>query len=452
MIGRGMGENCCLSWGRTKKLPHKHFYLDWMPRNDGAFTHHPGCSLPYGMGRSYGDSCLLGSGTLIHTRRLNRFQSFDIKTGLIRVEAGITFDEILKMTVPRGWFIPVSPGTKYVTVGGAIANDIHGKNHHLKGTFGSHVKKFGLLRSDQKEMTCSPTENKNYFEATIGGLGLTGLILWVEFQLTPIPSSYLKVENIQFQGLSEFDELSQASDGSYEYTVAWVDSTKNITDSGNGHTFRGIFMRGSFTGEDQVRSAYKVHKKSFLSVPYNAPSFLLNPLSIRAFNSLYFHKQRRKKWTGITHYHPYFYPLDAVDGWNRLYGSPGFFQFQCVLPMKNKDALKEIISTITKSGLGSFLTVLKKFGGYSSPGWLSFPMEGYTLTLDFSNKGPSTQRLFKQLHKIVFEGEGRLYPAKDSLMPAHMFQHFYPRWVELEKIKDPKINSEFWKRVTSKSP
>lgn len=398
--------------------------------------------LPFGLGRSYGDSCLNEGGTLLSTTSLSRFISFDHATGVLACEAGVSLAEILQLVVPRGWFLPVTPGTKFVTLGGAIANDVHGKNHHADGTFGRHVRRFELLRSDGSRRICSPTENVELYRATIGGLGLTGLITWAEIQLRPIANPLIAAESIRFRDLDEFYEINAASERDYRYTVAWVDVT-----AGGKRLGRGIYNRGNHAAPVD-RDLPKLRWTSRITVPFDAPSFTVNPLTVRAFNFAYYRKQLRKVRAGLTPYEPFFYPLDALAKWNRVYGRKGFFQYQCVVPQES-DAMRRILAEIARSAEGSPLVVLKTFGSLESPGMLSFPRPGVTLALDFPNRGERTLRLFERLDAIVAEVGGRLYPAKDARMPASLFQQSYPNWREFAAYVDPKFSSSFWRRVTA---
>ena len=275
------------------------------------------------MGRSYGDVCLLQHGTLLTTPHLDRLISLSRETGLLRCEAGVTLAQILDFAVPRGWFLPVSPGTKYVTVGGAIANDIHGKHHHVAGTFGLHTLRFELVRSDGTQVVCSPTENPEWYAATIGGVGLTGLITWAELQLRPIVSRRIRCQSTKFVGLDEFIALSEAS-AHKEYSVAWIDCVAQ------GRNFaRGIFLQGE---HDENPEPLTPLDKPKLALPVDLPAFALSRTTVGAFNTLYYHKQMAKVRTGLIDYEPYFYPLDRILQWNRLYGKQGLLQFQCVLP------------------------------------------------------------------------------------------------------------------------
>jgi FAD/FMN-containing dehydrogenase len=433
----------CQSWGRYPVVEQKiHSGLQW--RSESLDLRKlEGTILPYGLGRSYGDVCLNGDNWIIPTRALDRFISLDTQKGLLRCEAGVSLDEILQVIVPRGWFLAVTPGTKFVTVGGAIANDAHGKNHHRAGTFGCHVTQFELLRSDGRRLLCSRDSQRDLFSATVGGMGLTGLITWAEIRLTPIKSRRIDQRAMKFSSLDDFFTLSDEGEKQYSYTVAWIDCQSSGRKLG-----RGIFYAGNHCETGPLTSTRKPSK---LAVPFDFPGFVLNGLSVRAFNWLYYHKQTRVVVENTIDYEPFFYPLDAVGDWNRIYGKRGFFQYQCVVPHKDSAPIRDILSVIAKSGQGSFLAVLKVMGDKLSPGMMSFPRAGVTLALDFPNKGRRTQALFAQLDTIVREAGGRLYSAKDACMTADDFQRYYPDWTEFAKHIDPKFSSSFWRRVTGQS-
>ena len=399
--------------------------------------------LPVGMGRSYGDSCLLNGGTLLDARGMDRFLAFDAATGLLRCEAGVTLAEILEFAVPRGWFLPVTPGTKFVTMGGAIANDVHGKNHHIAGTFGCHVPRFELVRSNGERFECTPTQNPSLYEATIGGMGLTGLITWAELQLRPIVSRKIKYEGIKFNGIDEFVALSNASQH-IEYTVAWIDCVST------GKNFaRGIFMQGDHSAQPEALTA---SGKPKLTLPIDLPAFLMNKATIGAFNTAYYNKQFSKHKLALVDYEPFFYPLDSVHHWNRAYGKDGLLQFQCVLPWEPdglQQGIVQVLKAITGSGLASFLAVIKVFGNGRSPGMMSFPVPGITLALDFPVRGDRSFDLTERLADITAEYGGKMYPAKDARMEPRHFQQFYPQWQDFARFIDPAFSSAFWQRVTA---
>jgi FAD/FMN-containing dehydrogenase len=428
------------SWGRYPVHQAVLKPLHWQGDFPAVLQGGNGGALAVGLGRSYGDVCLLDGGTLLPTTAMDRLLGFDAATGLLTAEAGITLAQILDFAVPRGWFLPVSPGTKYVTLGGAIANDIHGKNHHVAGTFGCHVPAFELVRSDGSRRICSAKENPELYAATIGGLGLTGVITWAQLRLKPIVSRGIDYEGIQFHGIDEFLDLTSKAQH-LEYTVSWVD----VTSTGKNFC-RGIFMQGEHS---QTPAPLTVSAKPKLVFPFDAPGFALNRASVSAFNALYFHKQIQPRVTALQDYEPFFYPLDAVLHWNRMYGRRGLLQFQYVIPWENaREGTVAVLQEVAKSGLASFLAVLKAFGDQPSPGMMSFPKPGITLALDFPIKPAKSFALFDRLAAMTLEFGGRLYPAKDARMTAAQFQAFYPQWQSFARYKDPALSSSFWKRVT----
>lgn len=435
-----MASRVMSSWGNVIRAPHVVYGL--RGRHDAFPTlRGPGTVLPFGNGRSYGDSCLNVGGALLQTRSLDRFIHFDREAGVLACEAGVLLADILRLVVPAGWFLPVVPGTCYVTVGGAIANDVHGKNHHQAGTFGRHVRQLELLRSDGARLVCSSRENLDWFAATVGGLGLTGVITWAELQLRPILSRRLDVESVRFRNLAEFFALCDEAERSHEYTVAWVDCLSRGTRLG-----RGILQCANHSQQQACAQSVPDRK---MAVPFPPPVSLVNGLSLRIFNTVHYHRQRGQRKRTNEDYPAFFFPLDRILQWNRLYGPAGFYQYQCVVPMPvAHEATTELLETIARSGLGSFLAVLKRFGTVSSPGVLSFPREGVTLALDFPNKGAAVERLFQSLDRIVRTAGGALYPAKDGRMPGVLFKSGYPRWQEFARYIDPACSSSFWRRVT----
>lgn len=425
------------SWGRYPKVDCRLETLFWTDQFPAAPL--PAAVLAVGMGRSYGDVCLLEGGTLLSTRGLDRFLHFDPATGLLRCESGVTLAQILQFAVPRGWFLPVTPGTKYVSVGGAIANDVHGKNHHVAGTFGNHVPSFELVRSDGARMVCSLQENSEMYCATIGGMGLTGLITWAEVQLRPIASRKIRYESIKFRGIDEF--LAISSEGRSECTMAWIDCVSR------GRNFaRGIYMQGDHAEESGPKRATPEPR---LAVPFDFPPWALNRTSMRVFNELYYRKQLRRHVGGLVDYERFFYPLDSILHWNRIYGKRGFLQFQCVIPWQyGRDGTLAMLEAIAESGLASFLAVLKVMGDVPSLGLMSFSQPGITLALDIAIVPGVTFPLFDRLAGMTRELGGRLYPAKDARMTGPQFRAFYPQWRQFAEYRDPAFTSSFWERVT----
>ncbi len=432
------------SWGRYPVARQDGQRLDWMldrlPQTEAGTT-----LLAQGAARSYGDVCLNDGGRLLLTENLDRFIEFDKQQGIVTCESGLTLAELLEYIVPHGWFVPVTPGTKYVSIGGMLANDVHGKNHHVEGTFGCHVLEFELLRSDGKKYRCSANENSALFSATIGGLGLTGFVNWVKFRLKPIASNMLDTETLKFTSIREFYELSSRSDRDWEYTVAWIDAVSS------GKSFgRGLFMRGKHAEPGSLAGENPPLKmKKGLHIPFDFPAFVLNPLSIRAFNSLYYHKVRKDRVTGQQGFNPFFYPLDSLYNWNRIYGKRGLLQYQCVVPHENGiEIIEQLLRLCADSRLGSFLSVIKVFGDIPSPGMLSFPRSGITLALDFANVGSRLYRLLDKMDEIVVAANGAVYPAKDARMKAASFFHYYPRWDEFSQHIDERFSSGFLRRMT----
>lgn len=399
--------------------------------------------LAHGCGRSYGDVCLNEGGRIVLTTNLDRFLAFHPSTGILRAEAGVTLEDVLSLVVPHGWFLPVTPGTRYVSLGGAVANDIHGKNHHVAGTFGCHVRALELVRSDGSRTRCSPYEHQDLFAATIGGLGLTGIISWVEIQLTRIMSVF--VQEVQ-ERVDRFDDLIDttiSAEQQSEYVVSWFDVTV-----GGSHSGRGLVLRGDFVNEDDGSLQQHVMPTPRLSIPFEAPSWLLSRPTIRMFNEVWYRRSLRRIVRRRRHYVPFFYPLDAIARWNLLYGRRGMLQYQCVVPFDGgREALREIIGVLHKSGVSSFLAVVKTFGDVRSPGMLSFPRPGLTLTLDMPNIGAQLLTALDRCDRVVREVGGRIYPAKDARMSSDMFLATYPEAENFVSFIDPHCSSSFWRRV-----
>lgn len=401
--------------------------------------------LAYGNGRSYGDSCQAQSGTVVDMRGMNRILSFDPETGLMEAEAGMLLSDIVALAAPHGFFPSVVPGTQFVTLGGAIANDIHGKNHHRRGTFGRHVESFRLLRSDGRVRHCSASANSRLFAATIGGMGLTGLILSAVFRLMRVPSLDVTEKVTRFRGLAEYFDLAEAADAANEYAVAWVDQLAS-----GGRAGRGLLMTGNHA-QHGARAARPPEAR--LSVPFRAPVSLLNRASLSIFNSAYHWKKGRATGLRQSPYQGFFFPLDGLGNWNRLYGPRGLFQHQSVIPLDvARDAVPEMLAATRKARQGSFLTVLKRFGDLRSPALFSFPRPGYTLTLDFPNHGEPTLALLALLDRIVVEAGGAVNPYKDARMGAATFAASFPNWRELEAVRDPAFLSAFWARTALRLP
>lgn len=433
------------SWGYVLRASHE-VSKPSSVENAAAHVAAPSNStlIGFGCGRSYGDVALNPGGRLLDCTSLDRFVSFDRVTGVLTCEAGVRLADILWVICrPEndggGWMLPVTPGSRFVTVAGAIANDVHGKNHHLAGTFGRHVLSLELVRSDGTRLTCSPTDNEELFAATIGGLGLTGLILRATIQLRRVTGLAVEAEDIRFGSLSEFFRLAERS-GDWEYTAAWADCM--VMGAGLG---RGIFSRARHA--PGVAPPPPPRSPKF-SMPITPPVPLVNNVSVRAFNALYWRKPGRTKAPAIRSYESVFYPLDAIGHWNRAYGPAGFYQFQNVVPLADAEAtVGMILRLIAQSGQGSMLSVLKVFGDRVSPGLMSFPMPGVTLALDFPNRGQATRDLLARLEAITVDAGGRLYPAKDGLMTAATMRRGYPALDRFARQIDPRFASAFARRV-----
>lgn len=433
------------SWGRVIQAEHlaaRPSHRDELPGLLAEARAAEGSMLAVGLGRSYGDTNLNPGGPLIQMSGLDRFIAFDPETGVLRAEAGTSLSQVLRLAVPRGWFLPTTPGTRYVTLGGAVANDVHGKNHHSAGTFGRHVRRLGLMRSDRAgAIEIGPDREPELFAASIGGLGLTGVIAWVEIGLVRTPSAFLDQKIETFGGLPDFFRIAQDATGRYEHTVAWIDCTASGANLG-----RGIFNLANWTN-DGKRELHEDAKGP--TMPIEAPSFALNPLTLRAFNALYYAKGKFDQGRSKVHYTSAFYPLDAIRRWNLLYGPNGFYQYQCAIPhVAAPDAVAEMLKRIAKSGEGSFLAVLKTLGDLPSPGLLSFPLPGATLALDFRNLGAKTLTLLAELDAIVLAAGGRLYAAKDGRLPASMMRAGYPALDQFMAQLDPALGSAFWRRIS----
>jgi FAD/FMN-containing dehydrogenase len=429
------------SWGRLGHQEHRCVPL-WDRSQALALMRQTTPGLPFGKGRSYGDVCLNPGGTLWETDKLDRFISFNSETGILKCEAGVQLGDIQRTMSARGWMLSVTPGTQYVTVGGAIANDVHGKNHHAFGTFGEHVLALQLLRSDGTVMECTPDSNQAMLRATIAGLGLTGVILTATLQLRPVTSRWLLSETIPYSSLDEFFAVTEQSVKDWEYTVSWIDCL-------SGKQARGIYFRANHASATKAVELPQNHKPARrLAVPVTPPVSLTNTLTLRAMNSAYFRLNRANTGTRYTDYESFFYPLDRIGHWNRLYGPTGFYQYQCVIPGNSSQSnVTALLTQIKKSGQGSFLAVLKTFADRQPAGMLSFPREGVTLALDFPNRGSSTLRLFDTLDAIVEQAGGRLYPAKDARMPAAVFAAGYPALAEFARFRDPGISSAMSRRL-----
>lgn len=423
------------AWGRLGADPHEVLRFNEQPTQ---LPGGQGPALAYGNGRSYGDVALNPQGRLWMMRSLDRFIAFDPTTGEVECEAGVLLDDLIRVVLPHGWFLPVTPGTRFVTLGGAVANDVHGKNHHGAGSFGDHVRSLLLLRTDGERIRCGPAERPEWLRATVGGMGLTGVILSVRLQLMRISGPWMRGESRAFRSLQEFFALSTQAEGQHDYVVSWLDCVHGRSDA------RGILFAASHDDDTRPSPAAPRPRR----VPLTPPVSLINGLSLRAFNSAYFNRHASRQGELRQHILPFFYPLDSLLEWNRIYGPRGFHQYQCVLPRRDEQAATaELLGAIRQSGQGSFLAVLKTFGEREAPGLLSFAMPGTTVALDFPNQGAPTLALFDRFDAIVRQAGGRLYPAKDGRQSRAMFEAGYPRHVDFQAFRDPGLSSAMSRRI-----
>lgn len=384
-----------------------------------------------GNSRSYGDAAL--AKYHLPMRSNNRMQAFDQQSGLLTCEAGVLLSEIINAFLPRGWFLSVTPGTKLITVGGAIASDVHGKNHHIQGCFSECVAWFDLLLPNNETLTCSLTENTELFHATCGGMGLTGVITRAAFYLKPVKSKWINQTTIKTKNLKQTFETFEQNKGC-SYSVAWIDCLAK-----NERLGRSLVMLGEFSEDGDL--SYK--PKSNLNIPFNFPTFALNSFCVKAFNALYYGKASKNQSIQKVDIDSFFYPLDTISNWNRIYGKKGFVQFQFILPKAvSLEGLNSILTSISNSGMGSFLAVLKLYGAQND-NWLSFPIEGYSLALDFKIKNGLFEFLSDLTDQVVDLG-GRIYLAKDALQTSDQFQNSYREVQKFKEIrKELSLNEHF---------
>jgi FAD/FMN-containing dehydrogenase len=404
-----------------------------------------------GLGRSYGDAALNSNHRVLLMERLNRFLSFDSTSGVLRTEAGVSLEEILETFVPRGWFLPVTPGTKKATLGGCLATDVHGKNHHRDGTIGDYVREIELITAEGSHHRCSPNQKADLFWATIGGMGLTGVIAEAALQLIPIESAFIQATHRSTKNFEETLDLLEDTSSEDHYSVAWVDCLSKGDQLG-----RSIVMTGHHASLRELPSSmkeepFKQRTPRTSSIPFYFPSWVLNPWSIKVFNSLYHRFQSGYQEPFFTDYNRFFYPLDSINGWNKCYGKRGFLQYQFVIPPhKAREAIHEILLRFTLNQHPPFLAVLKRFGK-EGKGLLSFPQKGYTLALDLPISS-SLWSFLDEVDEMVLKYEGRLYLAKDARMKPHIFRAMYPRfdkWLAIKTQVDPQyvLSSDLSRRL-----
>ena len=419
-----------MSWGMYPKTNNTVFKFDKEKTLKHIINEYDEL-IPCGNGRSYGDSAL--SSNIINVKPRDYFIDFDKENGLLHIQAGVLLSEILEIYVPKGWFFKITPGTKFITVGGAIASDVHGKNHHVEGCFSECIQEFEIMLADGEVVTCSKETTPELFKATCGGMGLTGVILNARIYLKKINSQYISQTTIKTKNLKEtFDAFENYSNK--PYSVAWIDCLAKGSEIG-----KCLLMVGDF--RDDGKLDYK--KKNKLSIPFNFPRFVLNNWSVRAFNLLYYGKAKEGVSKQRVDIDTFFYQLDSIGHWNRIYGKDGFTQYQFILPKElSYIGLEEILTVISNSGKGSFLTVLKLYGK-ANDNWLSFPMEGYSLALDFKiEKG--LFNLLDKLDEIVVKYKGRIYLTKDVRVSKEIFEKGYPQIEKFRKYrKEKKMDSKF---------
>lgn len=387
-----------------------------------------------GLGRSYGDSATLDGGKVVLGTRLNRMLGFDAVRGLLTCESGVSFADVIETFVPRGYFLPVSPGTKFITVGGAIAADIHGKNHHVVGSFGNFVESIEVWTGNDELVRASREENAELFWATIGGMGLTGYIVTATFRLLPIESSLMRVNYRRVANLTELLQLVMAGGASPTYSVAWIDCVARDEKMGRAVLIEAEHARRAELTGAKAASPLELPRPRKLSVPCNFPGFALNSWSVGLFNALYY-RMHPTRSDAFTSYEPFFYPLDGINNWNRIYGKRGFIQYQALLPLETSaEGIPKVLGEIVRSRLASFLAVLKRTGD-ANPGLLSFCKSGITLALDLPNAGTSLRELTSRLDQLLLEYGGRLYLAKDSVTTADVIAKMYPQLDRFRGVK-----------------
>tara|TARA_B100001250_G_scaffold94263_2_gene78637 strand:+ start:8278 stop:9606 length:1329 start_codon:yes stop_codon:yes gene_type:complete len=384
--------------------------------------------IPQGSCRSYGDACLAKQ--VVSTLPLHNFLEFDPNRGLIKCEAGITLSNILSFIIPRGYFLPVTPGTKNPTIGGCLAADVHGKNHHKEGSIANFTEEFKLVLADGTKIRCSRDEEAELFWATLGGMGLTGTIYSATLRLKSISTSFVQTRTLKVKNLENLCNYFTDDRYQYTYSVAWIDTLSS-------QVGRSLLMLGEHADHTQVKrpSNMPIHSNKSWDIPFFFPNCALNSSSMRIFNTLYYNKQIRNETNKLIHYDPYFYPLDSIGSWNRIYGREGFLQYQFVVPFDGgRDLIRLILKKISERGVLSFLSILKTLGDESG-GLLSFPKPGYTLALDIPLKNKSVIEFLSTLTKEIIGSGGRIYLAKDAIISKDDFIAMYPSHNEFRRIK-----------------
>jgi len=419
------------SWSR---YPAQNCTL-YRPERYSGFHPVGSSSIARGAGLSYGDAALNENGNVVLSERINRILRFDEKIGVITAEAGVTLEEILNVIIPKRWFLPVTPGTQYITLGGAVAADVHGKNHHHDGAFSQFIEKLEVV-TPVGRMNCSAEENGALFWATVGGMGLTGFISEVTIKLRPIETAYMSVKHFGAENLTQLFECFSDESLDDQYSVAWIDCLASGNELGRGVFMSAHHARINELEEKNKQSPLTCDDRKPSAIPFDFPGWALNSLTVKALNSFYYKKNSSKDSPFISNYKEYFYPLDGVNNWNRMYGKKGFVQYQCVIPEeKAAEGIRKILETISSSKQSSFLAVLKKMGP-ENKGFLSFPMAGYTLALDLTINNERIFEILNQLDEMVVSYGGRVYLAKDARLNEKSFLSMYPDYPKWKKIKN----------------
>ncbi|MDP3278411.1 MAG: FAD-binding oxidoreductase [Deltaproteobacteria bacterium] len=417
-------ESVLSGWGRIGVLGHER-------RSENLREASRDAVLSRGLGRSYGDSALPppSAREVLGTALADRLLGFDEGTGILHAEAGVSIEQLNRRMLPMGYFVPVTPGTQFVTMGGAVAADVHGKNHHVAGCFGEHVTRMTMRVASGEIVSVSPNENADLFWATVGGMGLTGHILDVEFAMKRVPSPWIYQESWRVPDIDAYIDALAEGAKKFDYTVGWIDCLSRGKNMG-----RGILMAGDWAKPEQAPSRYPSPLPK-LSMPFELPSFALNPLSIKAFNFGFYWKHLAQHQQGLVHWQTFFYPLDMIRGWNKMYGPRGFTQYQCVLPAGDqRRSARRVLDVLSREGGASFLCVIKDCGEQGQ-GILSFPMKGISIALDIP-VNDRTQKLIDTLNEVVLEENGRIYLAKDQFTRPEHFAAMEPRLEKFRQVRD----------------
>lgn len=428
------------SWNRLPKVRPARL-LEWADRG-APLPESQAPLLAWGNGRSGGDVCLNDGGTLLLTRGMDRLIAFDRATGVLECESGILLSDLLHWCLPQGWMLPVVPGTQFITVGGAIANDVHGRNHRTAGSFGRHLLEIELLRSTGERLRIAPGQKAGLFAATVGGLGLTGLITRARLQLVPVHNDLMLAERTRFGHLDGFWDLDERRGPDWPYTTAWIDCMARGRSLG-----RGVFLAGRHAPPQPAETRLPRWRHHPRAIPFELPRVLFNRHGVRTLNALYY-RAAAFPGTRLQRCESHLFPFDGIRNGPRIDGRRGLHRYQCVLPPGHaRDAVRVLLRRVAASGLGSFPAWLQSFGDLPSPGMLSFPCPGITLALEFADRGTWTQRLFADLDDIVSAAGGALYPGQDARMSMTMFRRGFPQWERFATFTDPAFSSNFWRRM-----